>query len=229
MSEIEEVAKTTGKAIDAAREAGGFLARFAQKPLEQVAGIVWDHYTYIRWERRVRLMARADQFLKDQGLTGPTRAVPLKFAHPIMLEGSLEESDELQDRWAQLLVNAADKDSGISVEPMYISILKDLSPQDARVLDAIDAIVTPSEWSFKVEGSPEGFVVRIPHQSEVTPTENESAVSPDLQLVLGNLGRLGLISIDRVWSGVTLYGGLTKTLLGQEFVKACSVRPAASN
>jgi len=29
---IQEVAKTTGKAIDAAREAGGFIARFVSGP-----------------------------------------------------------------------------------------------------------------------------------------------------------------------------------------------------
>lgn len=30
---VQEVAKTTGKAIDAAREAGGFIARFVAGPL----------------------------------------------------------------------------------------------------------------------------------------------------------------------------------------------------
>jgi len=48
MSEIEEVAKTTGKAIDATREAGGFLAQFLKGPLEQASGISEDYLRYVR-------------------------------------------------------------------------------------------------------------------------------------------------------------------------------------
>lgn len=121
-----EVAKASGKAIDASREAGGFLARFIQGPLEQVSGIIEDQLKYFRWKRGHRLLDRANQFLKDRGLTGPTRTVPLKIAVEIMREGSQEENDELQDRWAQLLVNAADADSGVDVRPMYLGTLKDL-------------------------------------------------------------------------------------------------------
>lgn len=36
---IQEVAKATGKAIDAAREAGGFIAKFISGPLEHGMGI----------------------------------------------------------------------------------------------------------------------------------------------------------------------------------------------
>jgi hypothetical protein len=127
MSEIEEIAKTTGKAIDAAREAGGFLARFIRRPVEQASGIVGDWLTYVRWERQQRLMDRSNEFMKERGVAVPSRAVPLKIAIPIMREGSLEEDDELQDIWARLLVNAADASSGIDVKHMFLSILKDLS------------------------------------------------------------------------------------------------------
>src|SRR2546428_12432950 len=127
---VEEIAKATGKAIDASREVGRSLARYIKRPLQQAMGIVEDRLKYMRWERRVRLMQRADEFLKSRGLSKPTRPVPLKIAIPIMVEGSLEEDDKLQDIWAQLLANAADKDSGVEVRHMFLSILKDLTSQD---------------------------------------------------------------------------------------------------
>ena len=77
MSEIEEIAKTTGKAIEAAREAGGFLARFIHRSVEQASGIVGDWLTYVRWERQQRLMDRANEFMRERGVTVPSRAIGL--------------------------------------------------------------------------------------------------------------------------------------------------------
>ncbi|MFZ3128241.1 MAG: hypothetical protein WA136_09515, partial [Rhodoferax sp.] len=90
---VQEVAKTTGKAIDAAREAGGFIAKFISGPLEQGVGIFEDKLKYLRWERQIRYMQRAQELLKLSGLDSPTRAVPLKLAIPLMQGASLEEDN----------------------------------------------------------------------------------------------------------------------------------------
>jgi hypothetical protein len=46
---IQEAAKATSKVIDAAREAGGFIAKFIAGPLEQGIGIFEDRLKYMRW------------------------------------------------------------------------------------------------------------------------------------------------------------------------------------
>ena len=61
----QEVAKMTGKGIDAGRELGGFFARFIGGPIEQASDIVEDKLRYLRWERQVRLMKRAEEFLEQ--------------------------------------------------------------------------------------------------------------------------------------------------------------------
>lgn len=71
---IQEVAKATGKGIDAVREAGGFIARYVAGPLEEGVGILSDRLKYVRWERQMRLMQRADEFLREVGLEAPSRA-----------------------------------------------------------------------------------------------------------------------------------------------------------
>ena len=134
---VEEVAKTIGNAIDAAREAGGFLARYINGSLEQGIGIFEDKLKYMRWERQVRLMQKADEFLQARGLTQPARSVPIKIAIPIMQGGSLEEDDYLQDYYARLLANAADTNSETEVRRAFISILEDLAPNDAKALKKI--------------------------------------------------------------------------------------------
>lgn len=134
---VQEVAKATGNAIDAAREAGGFIARFVSGPLEQGMGIFEDRLKYIRWERQARYMQRAEEFLAHAGLQAPTRPVPLKLVIPLMQGASLEEDDELQDRWAALLVNAANASFQGEIRRSYAAILEQLTPLDARVLDVL--------------------------------------------------------------------------------------------
>ena len=70
---IEEIAKTAGKCIDASREFGGFISRFIQGPLEEAMGIFEDKLKYMRWERQVRLMERASEFLRERGIEKITR------------------------------------------------------------------------------------------------------------------------------------------------------------
>ena len=85
-----EIAKTTGKAIDASREFGGFIAPYIRRPLEQAIGIVEDKLKYMRWERQLRLIVRSKKFLEELGLEAPTRAIPMKIAIPLLQAASLE-------------------------------------------------------------------------------------------------------------------------------------------
>ena len=92
---VQETAKATGKAIDASRDFGTFVARFIGGPLERASWIVEDKLRYMRWERQARLMKRAQEFLEDVGLSEPTRAVSMKVAIPLFQAASLEEDDSL--------------------------------------------------------------------------------------------------------------------------------------
>lgn len=213
-----EVAKTTGKAVDAAREAGGFIAKYISGPLEQGVGIFEDRLKYARWERQVRLMERADAFLRDRGIPDPTRAVPLKVAIPLFQEASLEDDDELQDRWAHLLANAADKDSGIDIHRSYIEILSQISPIEARILDEIYAIPFDDAQHRGIATD------RLPDSARLIPEDREQVGEPsdDVMLALGNLARLGCIRPMGTFGGGESFSHVNPTVLGREFVAACS-------
>ena len=74
---IEEVAKTTGKVIDAGRELGGFFSKYVGGSIEQAMGIFEDKFKYLRWERQIRLIERANHFLAEKGLLQPSRKLLL--------------------------------------------------------------------------------------------------------------------------------------------------------
>ncbi len=80
----QEIAKTTGMAIDAADKLGTFIARITGGSLKQAFGILEDTLKYARWKRSVRLIMRAREFLKEVGLEEATRTIPLKVAIPLL-------------------------------------------------------------------------------------------------------------------------------------------------
>ena len=211
---IAEVAKTTGKAIDATSKAGQFIAKYLDGPLEQASGIIKDKLTYIRWERRVRLMDREAEFLRQRGLTAPTRTVPMSILVPIVQYGSMEEDNDLQDLWVQLLVNAGDAQSGVVVEPAFIGILQNLSSRDAAILDKLYSFPAEYESLFLYTGYlPEKVLTEKP-STEITPPK-------DVCRSLGNLNRLGLIASGMMWDGGFSYLAVFQTVLGRAFVTAC--------
>jgi hypothetical protein len=137
---IQEVAKTTGKAIDVVHDAGGFLAPHVDGILAQVVGIFTDHLKYVRGVRLIRLGQRFQQELLAHGGEPAVRKLPLNFAIDALEQGAMEQDDDLQDIWARLLANAVDATSEVQPRRAYISIIKDLSPLDALILEQIYSV-----------------------------------------------------------------------------------------
>jgi hypothetical protein len=182
-------------------------------------GIVEDKLKYLRWERQIRLTERANEFLAERGLSQPTRKVLLQVAIPLIQGGSLEEDDSLQDRWAALLVNAADVSSGTEVRRAFISILEDLIPLDALLLEKIyEATLVPDDET-------EIWTTFLPsHVTEKKPEQENLRPPSHVEVSLGNLARLGLITTGMAWGGFAIYKCVHRTVLGREFLKAITRR-----
>ena len=219
---VQEVAKATGKAIDASQKFGGFISRYVAGPLEQGMGIFEDKLKYMRWERQVRLMQRAEQLLREAGLNEPTRAIPLKLAVPLLEAASLEDDDYLQDLWAHLLVNAANGSSHVNLQRAYIAILEQITPFEATLLQKIYSL--PYDKTRH-----DGVVVgNLPASVSIgTDDGKEDALSEPsgkVKLALANLARLGCIVIQKSWGGGEIFKQVNPTLLGKSFVEACTLQ-----
>lgn len=227
----QEIAKASAKAIDAAREAGGFIAKFIQGPLEQAAGIWTDKLKYVRWEQQIDLMNRANAKMAEVGLDNPSQPLPLKLAIPILQEGSMEDEEFLRDRWANLLVNAANGNSGVKVQPMFVSMLKDMTSLDIQNLTAIFAVPIPAD-AVDIYVWPGD----LPSSARVMDTTNDKAdaavnfMSEEVVLSLANLMRLGCITTGLAYSGGRFDVGCIVTLpLGRAFVDACTLQSKRPN
>lgn len=214
---MQEVAKATGKAIDALDDLGGFVAKFLGAPLMQASGIVADKLKYMRWERQIRLIDRVNAIMKERALNAPTRPVPMSVAIPLFQAASMEESDELQDNWARLLVNAADVNSGVLVSRAFVSILSDFGPMEARVLNALFHAPMDKyrDGEIATGGLPDSYI--MPKQGEAPPPPPEP-----VSLALWNLIRLGCASSGTNWDGGTSVNYVRITDLGAALFRACT-------
>ena len=221
---VQEVAKATGKAIDAGQKFGGFISRYVAGPIQQGMGIFEDKLKYMRWERQVRLMQRAEQLLLEAGLTRPTRAIPLKLAVPLLEAASLEDDDYLQDLWARLLVNAANGSSHVTLQRAYIAVLEQLTPLEAVILQKIYSLPYDETRHHGVE------VGKLPDEVAVGKDDgkgdNLHEPPEEVRLALANLARLGCIGIQKSWGGGELFKQINPTLLGKSFVEACTLQVA---
>ena len=105
---------------------------------------------------------------------------------------------------------------------MFLSILKDLTSQDVQVLNLIYAVIEEDAFS----GIWTAYLPdRIILNKDLTQGDSvEKAPTPDMQLTLGNLFRLGLITVTSTWGGALTFNYIMQTVLGREFVKACAHR-----
>lgn len=110
-----------------------FIGTIVGSPAHEAGAWLADSIRYKRWKSQVKIMTKAQRHLQNTGIDAQT--VDLTVLVPLLEAASLTEDEEMQDRWASLLANAASGDDAVS--PAYPSILSQLAPRDARVLNAI--------------------------------------------------------------------------------------------
>lgn len=166
------------------------------------------------------MIVRAQEFLHQRGLDLPTRTIPLKLALPLLEVASLEDDDAMRDRWAKLLVNWADANSGVEQNRVYAQILESIGPLEARILEVIFA----NPFDRMKNG------VRTDELPDASPPFDDKPLQPtipskEIFLALSNLARLFCLSPANVFGGSTTFSIVVPTELGRAFVEAVTLRP----
>jgi hypothetical protein len=136
---IEEVARTTGKAIDAGRETARWLDGKVGQIIADVIGVtVGDNLSATRQVRQIRLRERvietaweAQKRLEARGISEPITPRD-KIILPLLEAAAIEDEPELQKLWAELLASALSHEEAI--QRRFISVLGDITPTSAKAL-----------------------------------------------------------------------------------------------
>jgi hypothetical protein len=200
-------------AVGAALEpVGELLGRLTDAPASEVGGYFQDWLRTRRVRRFAKTLAKTQDILDAAGVD--PKAVPMGILWPLLEGASLEEDEDLADRWAALIANTA-----INTEdelPRYAGLLRELSPRDARLLDAV------YEASY-TDGEPAWF------SRELDATAIGTELDPaDLERTMDNLYRLRLckpLTAMRFGGADNELTHMRLTRLGHDFVEACKPPP----
>jgi hypothetical protein len=120
------------------------LGKIAGPAAEELGLTLRDHFRLFRFQRQVRLLERFRRICEQASIE--PRAVKLPLLFDIIDRATLEEDDDLQDLWANLLANAADPRELILVRTTFPEILRHISREEAQYLEEM------FEISVKAEG-----------------------------------------------------------------------------
>jgi hypothetical protein len=136
-----EVIRTglTARALGAAAGVSIPFTALARKMLgpaaDEVAEMLRDSIRVYRYQRQLSLLQKAETMASKAGFT--PQAVPLKLLFPLLEGASLEEDESIHTMWSALLANASHPGLLNLVLPSFAEVLRVLTPEEARLLDAV--------------------------------------------------------------------------------------------
>ena len=205
--ELVQAAKAAAElepAVEAFAEATGAL-----EPVREATGWLGDTIRYRREAHLAKVLMKAAERVKASGL--PAHAVRDKVLRAVVEDGSMEDDEEMQERWATLLANAA-TDNENKIKLVYPKILAELEPKEAMLLDRLwEKTPNPDEEPFETVGYE---------------TTNDLVDVPELH----NLVRLAVLrwvrTMPATWDSISdseaTLQGVQLTGLGWAFVAACN-------
>jgi hypothetical protein len=163
-----------------------------------------EEFRAFRFKRHIRHIEKARKQLEAAGMS--PRRVPLRVLAPLLEGGSLEDDEDLSERWAALLANAAgDKHN---VPPSFPKVLSELEPVEAVIMDDLYQLTMRLAPEFR----------RRQHGLNGLDTARLLGLSEDeYHYHAGNLVRLGLAESPPEPSSPIL----VLADFGRAFIRAC--------
>jgi hypothetical protein len=192
LTQATELAKATGKTVEEVRKFGEFADQLFGKGLSNALGMIGDKLAYLRFERAIRLADKTKKKLAELGIDH-TRYVPVNIGLPLLEQASMEEDESMHDRWANLLSHAADPGYNGEIRKNFVSILSELEPIDARILD----LIVPEYLGWRERERTNALFDRKKVAAIIGLTEEQTDVC------LRNLFRLGLIKPGIIVGGMS--------------------------
>jgi hypothetical protein len=131
---LPEIAKAT-TAVAVSVPFTAIVKRMLGPAADELAEMWRDQVRLYRYERQLKCVEKAEKMAKDAGFT--PEAVPPKILFPLLEGASFEDNEDLHTMWAALLANAASSDRNEMVHPAFISTLRQLTPNEALLLNWI--------------------------------------------------------------------------------------------
>jgi hypothetical protein len=134
--QAKDIADAANVSVDAVTKLGTFVDNIFGNAVKNGLGLIGDKLAYYRLERAIELQQKVEKRLKEKGIDAK-KYIPVSFGLPIFERATIEEDDNLQQLWANLLANSLDPKYGGKITRNFVTILSDIEPIDARILDLV--------------------------------------------------------------------------------------------
>lgn len=175
-----EVAKTANKALEVSEKLGSFFSEILGDAFKEIGVSLHDWTKYYRYKNLLKIYDKIQFIQNDRKIKGKISPLPMSLAIPMIEAASIEEDENLQEKWAMLIANASDPDHKTKIKKVFITTLSSLDSTDAVILD----------WF-----STQGWKNELGYTKIETITENTKIEKNDIKISVSNLHNLGLIEI----------------------------------
>jgi hypothetical protein len=197
-------------------------------PAANEIGLAWgDSLRLWRLKRTVRLLEDVRRITSDAGLQ--LKPVAPRLLFPILEGASLQDDEDLRQRWVGLLTNAARTDYDGGILPSFPDMLKQLTSEEAKFLDRVYDETSEDEAAKLMSLSKEKGMAPFPVPKEPLRSKTLKSAHP---ITIESLERLMLINrtagialpttIERL-NQFAPANYLYMTELGRAFVRACRI------
>jgi len=119
------------KGIDLAK---GFIDRLINPSVEELGLLMKDQISYWRFRNQILILNKAKELCDRNKIN--IKSISPKLLCPYLENASLEDDDELQEKWASLLVNMVDSNKNIQ-NHVFPYILSQLSKGEFTFLESV--------------------------------------------------------------------------------------------
>jgi len=150
MSDIEKIIDSVNlpkRLIDAAEK---FLKKLLGPAVTESGELIADQIRYRRFKNQVVIFTKAKELLESKSIE--PRQINLKTLSPLLEYSSLEEEENIQNIWANVIANISSFDTEQSLNLKCIEILKEITPNEIILLDFLftefesDEKITLERW-----------------------------------------------------------------------------------
>ena len=192
-----------------------FVERIVGPSADALGGMLQDQLKSFRAQNLERLHKKWKIIREDKGISeAAIKVLPFGDAFRVLEASSMEEDENVQNIWAQLLASATDSKRDVTIEKRFINLLKSLSGNDAIILNIfIDSMITLPP----IASSDEEKIIYKDFNSDVG--ERVKMIKRAQALIsIQNLTRLGVISYVATYNDS--FGDIPKSLGINEHVRS---------
>lgn len=211
MTDIEKLIDGFNLPKQIIEKAEAMLKTLFGPSFEEFGGMIGDQVRLRRFNNQIKIFTKAQERLRQSKID--PQKVSLKILSPLIEYSSLEEEENLQDKWANLIAHILGGNKEVVFQQNCITILNRLSAEEASLLEKLHDIMLKmrtNRYKSSVEAYERGKI-KFPNYYKTPPKNPEeyplasflfniNSLSKDLNIsvldldfIISNLISLGLL------------------------------------